>query len=172
MMTLRAPTFWKAEDQMQQRRVRWQGGHRCSSASPGVFHGRVSSLPSQSSPGRLPGSSAWPLGTWGDAGAPVQVGSRGCLPAPACGPCRSTALSPPHPPWGRRSICRGRAGGGVSQLPPSCHHIYAIGTLAGCDWPLFGMHLHPRGSSTPAKALLKLCASRAVKSWSFRQPKH
>lgn len=97
MMTLRAPTFWKAEDQMQQRRVRWQGGHRCSSASPGVFHGRVSSLPSQSSPGRLPGSSAWPLGTWGDAGAPVQVGSRGCLPAPACGPCRSTALSPPTP---------------------------------------------------------------------------
>lgn len=96
-------------------------------------------------------------------------GSRSCLPAPACSPCRSAAL---FPPWGRWSVCRGRAGGGVSRLPPSCHHIYAIGTLAGCDWPLFGMHLHPRDSSTPAKALLKPCASRAVKSWSFRQPKH
>lgn len=101
MMTLRAPTFWKAEDQMQQRRVRWQGGHRCSSASPGVFHGRVSSLPSQSSPGRLPGSSAWPLGTWGDAGALVQVGFRGLPSCPCMRPLSQHSLVPPPPPVGQ-----------------------------------------------------------------------
>lgn len=168
-MTLRAPTFWKAKDQMQQRGVRWQGGRHCSSVSPGVFCGRVSSLPSQSSPGLLPGSSAWPLGTWGDAGALVQVGFQELPSCPCMQPLSQRSLVPP---WGRWSVCTGRAGGGVSRLPPSCHHIYAIGTLAECDCPLFGMHLHPRGSSTPAKALLKPCASGAVKSWSFRQPKH
>lgn len=94
-MTLRAPTFWNAEDQMQQRPVRWQGGHRCSSASPGVFHGRVSSLPSQSSPGLLPGSSAWPLGTWGDAGAPVQAGFQELPSSPCMQPLSQRSLVPP-----------------------------------------------------------------------------
>lgn len=95
-MTLRAPTFWKAKDQMQQRPVRWQGGHRCSSASPGVFHGRVSSLPSQSSPGLLPGSSAWPLGTWGDAGALVQVGFQELPSSPCMQPLLQRSLVPPR----------------------------------------------------------------------------